>query len=273
MLRSACPTVVTVHDLTQLKRRSEHLRTGLRQRLRHLAVQRAMRVVVPTRAVADDAVEQLGVERRRVVVIPHAADPAMRPRDEEEVASVRAALQASRALPGVGGRAAAPGPDQTRRRAGGHAAAPAAGDGRADPPVGARASRGDPHRHGLRRAPGGDLQRRPRARAVLRERGLRPARRGGARLRHAGQRLPRAGARRGARRAGHVRRAGRHALADRGGRSRHPSRPGPAAVELAGRRAGDLGGLRERARGRGRAARRRAPPRTGAPGRPGVEGV
>ena len=89
MLRCPCPTVVTVHDLTQLKRRSEALRTGLRQRLRHLAVQRAMRVVVPTRAVADDVVEELGVERRRVVVIPHAADPVMRPCDEREVASVR----------------------------------------------------------------------------------------------------------------------------------------------------------------------------------------
>jgi glycosyltransferase involved in cell wall biosynthesis len=89
MLRSPCPAVVTVHDLTKRKRRSEHLRTGLRQRLRDLAVQRAMRVVVPTRSVADDAVEQLGVERRRVVVIPHAADPAMRPRGDREVAAVR----------------------------------------------------------------------------------------------------------------------------------------------------------------------------------------
>ena len=89
MLRSPCPSVVTIHDLTQLKRRSEALRMGLRQRLRHLAVQRAARIVVPTRAVADDVVEHLGVERRRVVVIPHAADPVMSPRDEREVASVR----------------------------------------------------------------------------------------------------------------------------------------------------------------------------------------
>ena len=89
MLRSPCPAVVTVHDLTRLKRRSEHLRTGVRQRLRDLAVQRAMRVVVPTETVADDAVEELGVERGRVAVIPHAADPVMRPRGEGEVASVR----------------------------------------------------------------------------------------------------------------------------------------------------------------------------------------
>jgi alpha-1,3-rhamnosyl/mannosyltransferase len=93
ILRSPCPAVVTVHDLTQLKRRSEHLRTGVRKRLRHLAVQRAMRVVVPTRAVADDAVEELGVERRRVAVIPHAADPVMRPRDDHEIAAVRQQLK------------------------------------------------------------------------------------------------------------------------------------------------------------------------------------
>jgi glycosyltransferase involved in cell wall biosynthesis len=89
MVHASCPTVVTLHDLAALKRRSEHLRTGLRQRLRHLAVQRAVRVIVPSETVAADAVEQLGVERRRVVVIPHAADTAMRPRSKEEIAAVR----------------------------------------------------------------------------------------------------------------------------------------------------------------------------------------
>src|SRR5579872_3811546 len=34
MLHSPCPMVVTVHDLSALKRRSEHLRGGLRQRMR-----------------------------------------------------------------------------------------------------------------------------------------------------------------------------------------------------------------------------------------------
>ncbi len=49
MLHSPCPMVVTLHDLAALKRRSEHLRTGVRPRLRQLAVQRAARVIVPTR--------------------------------------------------------------------------------------------------------------------------------------------------------------------------------------------------------------------------------
>src|SRR3712207_6939081 len=42
-LRPGVPQVVTVHDVAPLKRRSEHLRPGLRSRLRHLAVRRADR--------------------------------------------------------------------------------------------------------------------------------------------------------------------------------------------------------------------------------------
>jgi len=90
LLHTPCPTVVTIHGLSSLKRRSEHLRTGLRLRLRHLAVQRAARVIVPTRTLAEDAVEHLGIERERIVVIPEAADSAMYARPAHEVAAVRA---------------------------------------------------------------------------------------------------------------------------------------------------------------------------------------
>jgi glycosyltransferase involved in cell wall biosynthesis len=90
MLHSPCPMVVTIHDLAALKRRSEHLRTGLRLRLRHLAVQRAVSVIVPTEAVAGDAVAHLRLERERVVVIPEAADASMYPRTQQEVAATRA---------------------------------------------------------------------------------------------------------------------------------------------------------------------------------------
>src|SRR5437870_5165626 len=62
MLHSRCPTVVTLHDLALLKRRSELLRTGMRLRLRQLALQRAASVIVPTEAVAEDAVTFLRVE-------------------------------------------------------------------------------------------------------------------------------------------------------------------------------------------------------------------
>jgi glycosyltransferase involved in cell wall biosynthesis len=89
MLHPPCPLVVTIHDLASLKRRSEHLRTGLRLRLRHLAVQRAACVIAPTEAVAHDAVTHLRLERERVLVIPEAADTAMYKRTPQEIAAVR----------------------------------------------------------------------------------------------------------------------------------------------------------------------------------------
>jgi glycosyltransferase involved in cell wall biosynthesis len=89
MLHSPCPMVVTLHDLAALKRRSEHLRSGVRLRLRHLAVQRAVQVIVPTEAVAHDAVTRLGLERERIVVIPEAPDSMMYPRPPREIAEAR----------------------------------------------------------------------------------------------------------------------------------------------------------------------------------------
>jgi alpha-1,3-rhamnosyl/mannosyltransferase len=89
LLRSPCPMVVTIHDLVALKRRSEYLRTGMRFKLRYLAVQRAMRVIVPTHAVARDAHRLLGVEPDRLEVIPEAPAPAMTPRGADEIAAVR----------------------------------------------------------------------------------------------------------------------------------------------------------------------------------------
>jgi glycosyltransferase involved in cell wall biosynthesis len=92
MLHSPCPMVVTVHDVTRLKRRSELLRSGLRPRMRNLALQRAAGVIVPSEAVAVDAVEHLQLERERIAVIPEAADPSMYPRDEDDVAAAREQL-------------------------------------------------------------------------------------------------------------------------------------------------------------------------------------
>ena len=90
MLHSPCPMVVTLHRLTALKRRSEHLRTSVRPRLRQLAMQRAVRVIVPTHALAEDAVARLALERERVVVIPEAPDAAMYQRSPQLIADVRA---------------------------------------------------------------------------------------------------------------------------------------------------------------------------------------
>ncbi len=92
MLHSPCPMVVTIHDLAALKRRSEHLRGGLRVRLRNLAVQRAARVIVPSETVARDAVEHLRLARERVAVIPEAADAVMYPRAPEAIEAVKQSL-------------------------------------------------------------------------------------------------------------------------------------------------------------------------------------
>jgi glycosyltransferase involved in cell wall biosynthesis len=89
-LRCPCPSVVTIHDLVNLKRHAEYLRSGMRFRLRYLAVARADRVIVPTNVVAEDAREHLGIDSERISVIPEAVVAAMYPRDAEEVAAVRA---------------------------------------------------------------------------------------------------------------------------------------------------------------------------------------
>ncbi len=75
ILRSPCPMVVSIHDVNALTRPSERLRCGgIYLRLRHLALARATHAIVPSEAVAEDAVTKLGLERGRVVVIPPVAD-------------------------------------------------------------------------------------------------------------------------------------------------------------------------------------------------------
>ena len=92
LLHSPCPMVVTLHELTALKRRSELLRPGVRPRLRQLAVQRAVRVIVPSEALARDAQASLGVEREQIDVIHEAPAACMYPRSESEVAAVKERL-------------------------------------------------------------------------------------------------------------------------------------------------------------------------------------
>ncbi len=89
LLRSPIPMVVTLHDVIPLKRRGEYLRSGVRLKLRYLAVQRAVRVIVPTNAVADDAMNALDIPPDRIIVIGEAAAPALGPRSEKEVQAVR----------------------------------------------------------------------------------------------------------------------------------------------------------------------------------------
>jgi glycosyltransferase involved in cell wall biosynthesis len=90
LVHSPCPMVVSVHDLASLKRPSEALRTGIRYRLRHLAVQRAARVIVPTEAVAEDARRHLRVADDRLVVIAQAPAGKLTTRPPDVVAAARA---------------------------------------------------------------------------------------------------------------------------------------------------------------------------------------
>lgn len=76
-IRSRLPYVVTLHDLVPIKHPDRYLRTGLRHRWRYAAIKRATRVIVPSRAVADDAAQLLGL--RRLDVVPEAAASAFRP--------------------------------------------------------------------------------------------------------------------------------------------------------------------------------------------------
>jgi glycosyltransferase involved in cell wall biosynthesis len=89
LLRSPVPMVVTLHDLVPLKRRGEYLRSGVRFKLRYLAVQRAVRVIVPTHAVADDAISLLEIPADRITVIAEAVAPALHARPDAEVQAVR----------------------------------------------------------------------------------------------------------------------------------------------------------------------------------------
>jgi glycosyltransferase involved in cell wall biosynthesis len=89
LLRPPCPQVVTLHDVVPLKRRSEYLRTGIRFRMRYLAVERSARVIVPTAVVAAEVTEHVGIDPERIVVIHEAPAPALHERGAEEVAAVR----------------------------------------------------------------------------------------------------------------------------------------------------------------------------------------
>ena len=90
LLRCPVPMVVTLHDLAPLKRHGQYLRSTLRFKLRYLAVQRAMRVIVPTYAVAEDTASVLDIPPDRIAVIHEAPAPSLHARSADEVAAVRA---------------------------------------------------------------------------------------------------------------------------------------------------------------------------------------
>jgi glycosyltransferase involved in cell wall biosynthesis len=90
LLHPRVPMVVTVHDLVSQKHPGQTLRAGLRGGMRRLALERAARVICPTRAVADDTAQLMRVDSERIEVIAEAPADAFRPRPAGEVAAARA---------------------------------------------------------------------------------------------------------------------------------------------------------------------------------------
>ena len=89
LLHPRVPMVVTVHDLVSQKHAGSSLRAGLRGGMRKLAIERAARLICPTRAVADDVAALMRVARERIEVIAEAPAEAFRPRPADEVAAAR----------------------------------------------------------------------------------------------------------------------------------------------------------------------------------------
>ncbi len=89
LLHSPVPMVVTVHDLIALKKPSALLRRGLRMQMRYLAAQRSVRLIVPTRVVANDVMHALQIPGERIEVISEAAAPVFQPRSQTEIDDVR----------------------------------------------------------------------------------------------------------------------------------------------------------------------------------------
>ena len=89
LLHPRVPMVVTVHDLVTQKHLGQTLRAGLRGGMRRLAIERAARVICPTRAVAEDAARLMRVAEARIEVIAEAPADAFHPRPAAEVAAAR----------------------------------------------------------------------------------------------------------------------------------------------------------------------------------------
>ena len=89
LLHPRVPMVVTVHDLVSQKHAGLTLRAGLRGGMRKLAIERAARLICPTRAVAEDVAALMRVDRAHIEVIAEAPADAFRPRPVAEVAAAR----------------------------------------------------------------------------------------------------------------------------------------------------------------------------------------
>ncbi|HEY74580.1 MAG TPA: glycosyltransferase family 4 protein [Thermoflexia bacterium] len=90
-LLTPCPTVVTIHDLSFL-RYPHFFRPANRLYLRtftRASARRASRIIAVSNHAAEETVRLLGVDRRKIDVVYHGVDPALRPLSPEEVEAFR----------------------------------------------------------------------------------------------------------------------------------------------------------------------------------------
>ena len=78
-LRPGVAMVVTMHDVAPLQWPEDHLRTGLKHRLRYRAVRRAAAVICDSQAAARDVTGHLELDPARVTVIAAAANERFAP--------------------------------------------------------------------------------------------------------------------------------------------------------------------------------------------------
>lgn len=94
-LVGACPSIVTIHDLSLLLHPAWHERRAVRRGRLFLpcVARRASRIITPTESVRREVVEHLGVAAEKVVSVHEAARACFYQATEDEVVEVRARLE------------------------------------------------------------------------------------------------------------------------------------------------------------------------------------
>lgn len=92
--RKACPTVVTIHDLSLMLHPQTHLSAAVRRwrRRRRFMIRAATIIVTPTETVRREVCEHLGVPGADVVAVPEAAREIFMPIPYERTAATRKRL-------------------------------------------------------------------------------------------------------------------------------------------------------------------------------------
>ncbi len=94
-LRSICPTVLTIHDLSLLLHPATHETARVRRSRRRLPLmaRAATMIVTPTESVRGEVCAHLKVEGNRVVAVPEAARAVFRPQSAAETSMTRKRLK------------------------------------------------------------------------------------------------------------------------------------------------------------------------------------